>query len=134
MSEERKVFGEVFGRQKKLKTKDLKVVLVTDVMNKTSNSLLRLSFDMKAKKVKNSEVLSICYRLFRSIKEIIEPYKEELSLEGFLDIEKELTSELYKTEKRRIHRHTIHQLINVLTGLVDELKAKHHIEDAMFIL
>lgn len=131
--EERKVLGEVFGKQKKLKAKDLKVVLVIDVLSKSCNKLINVIFLMKKKKIRNSEVLSICYRLFRSIKEIVEPYKEELNLKGFLEMEEELTSELYKKEEKHIHRDSLYQLINIFKDLVAQLKEKHNIEEALFV-
>ena len=130
---ERKVLGEVFGQTKRLKSKDLKVVLVIDLLSKSANKLINVTFLLRNKKIKNSEILSICYRLFRTIKEIIEPYKDEIELEGFLDIENELTSELYKTEKKSIHKDTLYQLINVLKDIVNQLKEKHHIEDSLFV-
>lgn len=130
---ERKVLGEVFGKQKRLKANDLKVVLVIDVLSKTSSKLVNTIFLKKKKQIKNSEVLSICYRLFRTVKEILEPYKEELNLNGFLEIEEELTSELYKKEERLVQKDTLYQLVNVLKDLSGQLKEKHNIEDALYV-
>ena len=70
---------------------------------------------------------------WRTIKEIIEPYKDEVNLEGFLDIENELTSELYKKEERHIRKDTLYQLIKVLKDIVSQLKEKHNIEDSLFV-
>lgn len=130
---ERKVLGEVFGQPKKLKASDLKVVLVIDVISKSASKLINVTFLLRNKKIRNSEILSICYRLFRTIKEIIEPYKDEVNLEGFLDIENELTSELYKKEERHIRKDTLYQLIKVLKDIVSQLKEKHNIEDSLFV-
>jgi hypothetical protein len=130
---ERKVLGEVFGQPKKLKASDLKVVLVIDVISKSASKLINVTFLLRNKKIRNSEILSICYRLFRTIKEIIEPYKDEVILEGFLDIENELTSELYKKEERHIRKDTLYQLIKVLKDIVSQLKEKHNIEDSLFV-
>lgn len=131
---ERKVMGEVFGKQKRLKEEDLKVVLVIDLLSKVTNKLLELVHKQKEKKIKNSDVLSTCYRLFRSIKEILQPFEQELEMKGFLQIENELTSELYKKEKKLVQRETIYQLIQVIKTLTTSLKQKHNIEDAKFIL
>lgn len=131
---ERKVMGEVFGKQKRLKEEDLKVVLVIDLLSKVTNKLLELVHKQKEKKIKNSDVLSTCYRLFRSIKEILQPFEQELEMKGFLQIENELTSELYKKEKKLVQRETIYQLIQVIKTLTSSLKQKHNIEDAKFIL
>lgn len=131
---ERKVMGEVFGKQKRLKEEDLKVVLVIDLLSKVNNKLLELVHKQKEKKIKNSDVLSTCYRLFRSIKEILQPFEQELEMKGFLQIENELTSELYKKEKKLVQRETIYQLIQVIKTLTSSLKQKHNIEDAKFIL
>lgn len=131
---ERKVMGEVFGKQKRLKEEDLKVVLVIDLLSKVTNKLLELVHKQKEKKIKNSDVLSTCYRLFRSIKEILQPFEQELEMKGFLQIENELTSELYKKEKKLVQRETIYQLIQVIKTLTFSLKQKHNIEDAKFIL
>lgn len=130
---ERKVLGEVFGQPKKLKASDLKVVLVIDVISKSASKLINVTFLLRNKKIRNSEILSICYRLFRTIKEIIEPYKDEVNLEGFLDIENELTSELYKKEEKHIRKDTLYQLIKVLKDIVSQLKEKHNIEDSLFV-
>lgn len=126
--------GEVFGKQKRLKEEDLKVVLVIDLLSKVNNKLLELVHKQKEKKIKNSDVLSTCYRLFRSIKEILQPFEQELEMKGFLQIENELTSELYKKEKKLVQRETIYQLIQVIKTLTSSLKQKHNIEDAKFIL
>lgn len=126
--------GEVFGKQKRLKEEDLKVVLVIDLLSKVTNKLLELVHKQKEKKIKNSDVLSTCYRLFRSIKEILQPFEQELEMKGFLQIENELTSELYKKEKKLVQRETIYQLIQVIKTLTSSLKQKHNIEDAKFIL
>lgn len=126
--------GEVFGKQKRLKEEDLKVVLVIDLLSKVTNKLLELVHKQKEKKIKNSDVLSTCYRLFRSIKEILQPFEQELEMKGFLQIENELTSELYKKEKKLVQRETIYQLIQVIKTLTTSLKQKHNIEDAKFIL
>lgn len=131
---ERKVLGEVFGKQKRLKEEDLKVVLVIDLLSKVTNKLLELVHKQKEKKIKNSDVLSTCYRLFRSIKEILQPFEQELEMKGFLQIENELTSELYKKEKKLVQRETIYNLIQVIKTLTSSLKQKHNIEDAKFIL
>lgn len=131
---ERKVMGEVFGKQKRLKEEDLKVVLVIDLLSKVTNKLLELVHKQKEKKIKNSDVLSTCYRLFRSIKEILQPFEQELEMKGFLQVENELTSELYKKEKKLVQRETIYQLIQVIKTLTSSLKQKHNIEDAKFIL
>lgn len=131
---ERKVMGEVFGKQKRLKEEDLKVVLVIDLLSKVTNKLLELVHKQKEKKIKNSDVLSTCYRLFRSIKEILQPFEQELEMKGFLQIENELTSELYKKEKKLVQRETIYNLIQVIKTLTSSLKQKHNIEDAKFIL
>ncbi len=131
---ERKVMGEVFGKQKRLKEEDLKVVLVIDLLSKVTNKLLELVHKQKEKKIKNSDVLSTCYRLFRSIKEILQPFEQELEMKGFLQIENELTSELYKKEKKLVQRETIYQLIQVIKALTTSLKQNHNIEDAKFIL
>lgn len=131
---ERKVMGEVFGKQKRLKEEDLKVVLVIDLLSKVTNKLLELVHKQKEKKIKNSDVLSTCYRLFRSIKEILQPFEQELEMKGFLQVENELTSELYKKEKKLVQRETIYQLIQVIKTLTSSLKEKHNIEDAKFIL
>lgn len=126
--------GEVFGKQKRLKEEDLKVVLVIDLLSKVTNKLLELVHKQKEKKIKNSDVLSTCYRLFRSIKEILQPFEQELEMKGFLQIENELTSELYKKEKKLVQRETIYQLIQVIKALTTSLKQNHNIEDAKFIL
>ena len=126
--------GEVFGKQKRLKEEDLKVVLVIDLLSKVTNKLLELVHKQKEKKIKNSDVLSTCYRLFRSIKEILQPFEQELEMKGFLQIENELTSELYKKEKKLVQRETIYNLIQVIKTLTSSLKQKHNIEDAKFIL
>ena len=86
--------GEVFGKQKRLKEEDLKVVLVIDLLSKVTNKLLELVHKQKEKKIKNSDVLSTCYRLFRSIKEILQPFEQELEMKGFLFFDNELTAEL----------------------------------------
>ena len=126
--------GEVFGKQKRLKEEDLKVVLVIDLLSKVTNKLLELVHKQKENKIKNSDVLSTCYRLFRSIKEILQPFEQELEMKGFLQIENELTSELYKKEKKLVQRETIYNLIQVIKTLTSSLKQKHNIEDAKFIL
>lgn len=128
-----KIMGEVFGRQIRLNQQDLKVVLVIDMLTKVVSKLSKVLFERKKKKIRNSDVLSICYRLFRSIKEIIEPYKEEIEMKGFLQIEDELTSELYKSEKKAVQKETIYQLMTVLKSMISTLKEKHNIEDAKFV-
>lgn len=54
-------------------------------------------------------------------------------MKGFLEIEDELTSELYKKEERFVQKDTLYQLVNVLKDLSRQLKEKHNIEDALYV-
>jgi hypothetical protein len=112
--------------EEKLNAECLQVVLVVDLLEKTTHGIMKVSYEKK--NMTDSKILGIATRALSGLTCVLDKYKEKIDLTALSAMDKKIRSEVCTTERDEFDRELLIELSDVIKKIAEDLKIKYGLQ------